>query len=454
MPGFDPVRDAVLNSPITRSPTLPRHHPPPSTSAATSPHNAPAPTAHAPRRATVAALLNDMPPARLNLSRPSTSSSTSHRPPSSPAMHRPAIPRARSPTPQRPPSPPPKPKPLPYKPRRRTPAGAEMRFYRTQLGTGTRRLAKRKPPRKKIRDTGLVMDHYNARPDVGIDQRRVSPIIGLRNFNNWIKSVLITRYAHPALASSASRTVLELGCGKGGDLNKWSKARIKEYIAFDIAALSVDQARARWDSLPRASRFDATFTALDCYSEPLIHGVLPARLAEPFDVVSMQFCMHYAFESEAKAHCMLRNVTQWLRPGGIFLGTIPNAEQLLARLDQMPADAPGLSFGNSVYSIKFESRESRPLYGHRYSFFLKDAVEDVPEYLVHWEHFAQLAEKYKLRTLYKKEFHDVFQEFHEHADFRPLLQKMKVVDENGETEMNEDQWEAANIYVAFAMEKY
>jgi mRNA (guanine-N7-)-methyltransferase len=83
----------------------------------------------------------------------------------------------------------------------------------------------------------------NARPDVGIDQRRVSRIIGLRNFNNWIKSVLITRFAHPALASStitdggAGRRrgkVLELGCGKGGDLNKWSKARIKEYVAFGI----------------------------------------------------------------------------------------------------------------------------------------------------------------------------------------------------------------------------
>src|SRR6266699_2184411 len=61
MPGFDPVRDAVLNSPVTRSPTIPRHHLPPSTSAATSPNNASAPTAQAPRRATVAALLNDTP---------------------------------------------------------------------------------------------------------------------------------------------------------------------------------------------------------------------------------------------------------------------------------------------------------------------------------------------------------------------------------------------------------
>lgn len=61
MPGFDPVRDAVLNSPITRSPTMPRHQPPLSASPPTSVNNAPAPIAQAPRRATVAALLNDTP---------------------------------------------------------------------------------------------------------------------------------------------------------------------------------------------------------------------------------------------------------------------------------------------------------------------------------------------------------------------------------------------------------
>jgi mRNA (guanine-N7-)-methyltransferase len=67
----------------------------------------------------------------------------------------------------------------------------------------------------------------------------------MRNFNNWIKSVLITRFAHPVLAASIVADggggrggrrgkVLDLGCGKGGDLNKWSKARIREYLAFGI----------------------------------------------------------------------------------------------------------------------------------------------------------------------------------------------------------------------------
>ena len=52
-------------------------------------------------------------------------------------------------------------------------------------------------------------------------------------------------------------------------------------------------------------------------------------LSQPFDVVSMQFCMHYAFETLQKARCMLENVSKYLRAGGVFIGTIPNAEFLL-----------------------------------------------------------------------------------------------------------------------------
>lgn len=73
----------------------------------------------------------------------------------------------------------------------------------------------------------------NARPEVGLVQRRESPIIGLRNFNNWIKSVLITKFAHPALSPPNGKgKVLDMGCGKGGDLAKWSKARVREYVGL------------------------------------------------------------------------------------------------------------------------------------------------------------------------------------------------------------------------------
>lgn len=329
-------------------------------------------------------------------------------------------------------------------------------------------------PVKRNRDVTIVAEHYNARPEVGLAQRRDSPIIGLKNFNNWVKSVLIISQAHPVVSKSeftgtlfgsagggmrgparGAGKVLEIGCGKGGDLIKWSKAKIKDFVGIDIASVSIDQARMRYAQL-RPPKYTAYFTAADCYTR-LLSDVLPENVlspgAAPFDVVSLQFCMHYAFESEDKVRTMLTNVTKWMKPGGRFIGTVPNGKWLMDRLDGIPDDAKELEFGNSVYKIRFEQREPRPLYGHRYWFYLKDAVEDVPEYVVHWDSFVKLASEYDLDLIYEKEFHEVYAENEEHPEYGPMLQHMKVVDSNGESQMDEDQWEAANIYIAFAFEK-
>ncbi|KNZ75424.1 mRNA cap guanine-N7 methyltransferase [Termitomyces sp. J132] len=502
MPAFDPVRDAVLNSPIgVAAPMLPLPSPSSSVSSplaspslggrrATAildllnpaethepPHHSPAPlrssTLPSPTRE------RDSPVSR---SRPSSSSSSI-----SASFSAQATIAARTQS-SMPPPPPPASSSIPYAPRARiTPptsvmiplSPAEMETYRDYRfrGRGAIQITQAKkrrrndgfypdpdqPPQKKMAgDVGVVVDHYNSRPDVGVVQRLESPIIGLKNFNNWVKSVLITRFAHPALAA-----VLDMGCGKGGDMTKWAKARVCELVGVDIAAVSIDQARSRWETL-RPPKFAATFAALDCYTQPLTNAFPPDLLGmdpsygldsdvsltgEPFDVVSMQFCMHYAFETEQKARCMLDNVSRFLRRGGSFIGTIPNAEFLLEHLDVLPPGAKDLSFGNSVYKIKFESRDKRKVFGHKYWFFLQDAVDNVPEYVVYWDSFVEMAAEYNLYPVYKEEFHHVFSENQDHQEFGPLMVRMKVVDVNGESSMDEDQWEAANIYIAFAFEK-
>ncbi|KAG8707812.1 mRNA cap guanine-N7 methyltransferase [Ceratobasidium sp. 394] len=283
----------------------------------------------------------------------------------------------------------------------------------------------------------------NQRREVGIHARRESAIIGLRNFNNWIKSVLIAKLGRRPLHESGTRSggggrgrvmsgkVLDLGCGKGGDLRKWAKANIKEYVGLDIADVSISQARDRYMELPPPQRFDAEFHAFDCFTSSISTIVSPQRLKTPFDVVSMQFCMHYAFESPTKVRTMLKNVSDYLRSGGIFLGTIPNSDLLLTKLNQLGPDE--LSFGNSVYRIRFDSKHEQPLYGHRYWFYLRDAVEDVPEYVVRWDEFKALSLEYGLKAIYRSEFHDLFNDERRDSEFGPLLQKMKVVNARGDT---------------------
>ena len=52
----------------------------------------------------------------------------------------------------------------------------------------------------------------------------------------------------------------------------------------------------------------------------------PEARSRAFDVATMQSCMNYEFETESAVHQMLDNVARYLRKGGRFIGTIPNAD--------------------------------------------------------------------------------------------------------------------------------
>ena len=48
-----------------------------------------------------------------------------------------------------------------------------------------------------------------------------------------------------------------------------------------------------------------------------------------FHLTSCQFSIHYSFESYEKAHMMLRNACENILPGGYFIGTTVDANQLV-----------------------------------------------------------------------------------------------------------------------------
>ncbi|KAI9011033.1 guanine-7 methyltransferase, isoform CRA_c [Gaertneriomyces semiglobifer] len=282
-----------------------------------------------------------------------------------------------------------------------------------------------------------VAQHYNARPDVGRQRRNDSPIIRLKNFNNWVKSILINKHASRGIA------VLDFCCGKGGDLLKWSKAQIDELVGVDIAAISVQQARERYLS-GRNNRFRAEFFVSDCFVED-IDDLLGGRYI--FDLVSCQFALHYSFETETKARTALRNIASNLRTGGYFIGTIPNSYWLKKQL----AEAPGLEFGNSILKVRFEEKDHQGIFGHKYWFELKDAIDDCPEYLVHFPTLIELAKEYGLEPVYKKNFHDIYAEESKVDEYHKLLYRMNVIDDNGT--MSDDEWETIGLYMAFAFRK-
>ncbi|KAJ2711883.1 mRNA cap guanine-N7 methyltransferase [Coemansia spiralis] len=282
-----------------------------------------------------------------------------------------------------------------------------------------------------------VAKHYNERRELGMEERMYTKITGLRVFNNWVKSLLIRQY------TTRGCRVLDLGCGKGGDLRKWGFSNIGEYVGMDIAAVSVSQARARYDEM-RGLNFDASFFAQDCYGEPLEKTLRPPDYMA--DVISAQFCLHYAFESETKARQMMANVAGHLAPNGVFMCTIPNANWLIKKRRTV-----GDSFGNSVYRVEFAPGPITR-FGTAYSFTLDEAVEECTEYLVHMPSFIQLAREHGLELECCLDFHRFYtQHLGRHASLG-LLWRMRVVDADRPA-ITADEWEAVGIYLAVVFRK-
>ncbi|XP_054841052.1 mRNA cap guanine-N7 methyltransferase isoform X2 [Eublepharis macularius] len=335
-------------------------------------------------------------------------------------------------------------------------------------------------PAKKTH-TEAVAAHYNKLEEVGLEQRSMSRIFYLRNFNNWIKSVLIGEFLDKVRQRKQNITVLDLGCGKGGDLLKWRKGRISKLVCTDIAEISVQQCKQRYMDMRNRGRsndriFSAEFITADSTKELLSKKYSDRNMC--FDICSCQFVYHYSFETYEQADMMLKNACERLCHGGYFIGTTPDSYELVKRLEASQTD----SFGNEVYTVKFQKKGEYPLFGCKYDFNLEGVV-NVPEFLVYFPLLVEMARKYGMKLVYRKTFREFYEEKIKNEEHKMLLKQMQALEQYPADEhsklvsntkddyeyaegckndekmklplgtLSKSEWEATSIYLIFAFEK-
>lgn len=132
----------------------------------------------------------------------------------------------------------------------------------------------------------------------------------VRKSNNDIKRAIIQDACH----GKRGAQVLDVGCGFGGDLKKWSHcgARI-DMCDPDVNAL--EEAKSRAKSMNMNVKF--------------FHGDVRSCPNKKYDVICFNFSLHYIFESRELFHQNIKAIKSRLKKGGILVGCIPDATSII-----------------------------------------------------------------------------------------------------------------------------
>lgn len=307
-------------------------------------------------------------------------------------------------------------------------------------------------------------------------ERGDSLMFHLRALNNWVKTRLIAKH------SPNQPHVLDLACGKGGDLTKWFRHRIRSYLGVDLALQSlydaVDRVKEKQD------RFDIRFAQADLGSIDFRHdqvqcwtrqdqwhsNTILTRQVTAFDVISMQFALHYIFGEKSRTHLFFRTIRDLLIPGGYFLATTVDPNVVVQHLyrnqgrfdengnplpiqffDEKNRESCRITFDEAsrqrILNGEYD-QEAEP-YGLRYDFLLRDSKEqgeavNAPEYLVPNSLLQQLVTMYDMEIVLQTNFHSFVRENMKDSDGIRVMDRMHVLDFTGS--LSSVEWKIAHLY--------
>lgn len=128
----------------------------------------------------------------------------------------------------------------------------------------------------------------------------------LRKLHNNCKRELIKQWV------PRGAHVLDCGCGRGGDIQKWTTVNARvDAIDPDEASVTEAQRRAKEMNLP------INFLGIGDIRHAVSMG------AGPWDVVCYNFSIHYIFENEKILNESIQAISQAVKPGGLLIGIAP-----------------------------------------------------------------------------------------------------------------------------------
>lgn len=130
----------------------------------------------------------------------------------------------------------------------------------------------------------------------------------IRKLHNDSKRELIESVAREG------QHILDVGCGFGGDLQKWRKCKVNISMC-DPVPEALEEAKRRAKNMHmRVNFYDGD-----------IRGC-PNR---KYDIICFNFSLHYIFASRELFFESLTEIKKRMKPGGYLIGIIPDSEKII-----------------------------------------------------------------------------------------------------------------------------
>lgn len=244
-------------------------------------------------------------------------------------------------------------------------------------------------------------------------------IQNLRKFHNYIKSQLIIY----ASERTKAKKLLDIACGRGGDLLKWVNLKYKlEYIlAFDSHSESIFSSIKKGDSFDGAiSRFvnlknikykipKIIFKKINILDQDILKSLNKIDNNTLYDIVSCQFALHYFCENDTTLNNVLNIVSSKLKKNGFFIGTATDGDIIKKILDNGSVQIPLLTIfkkqmNNYLFYINTENDKNI-----NQNYFEVQGISS--EFYLFKQNLKEIAKKNNLELIEFKSFYDWYQEY-------------------------------------------
>ena len=219
-------------------------------------------------------------------------------------------------------------------------------------------------------------------------------------------------------------SLIEFGSGRGGDINRWKKYGLKKVIGIEPVMASIEEAKDRFRKVQRPKpetyflRGDLKKLIFPDYEAgPVESNRINLKKFIPtkynFDIVSIQFAIHYFFENEITVRTIMQNINDNLNINGLVTGTCFDGSRVFDKL-KGKRRLEGKDDNNEImWSITkdYTARklsDTKSSLGKHIDVYVRSIGQEIKEPMVNYDYLDKLFTEYGFKKISVESFEDIY----------------------------------------------